>query len=57
MDPQSEAAATLPPPVAALIDGTGLGDRVGQTISILTVVTTGGRLRRPSLLVVTAPAG
>ena len=37
MDRQSEAAATLPPPVAALIDGTGLGAKVGQTISILTV--------------------
>lgn len=37
MDPQSDSAVTLPPPVAALVDGTGLGDKVGQTISILTV--------------------
>jgi hypothetical protein len=36
MDPQSDAAATLPP-VAALVDGTGLGAKVGQTISILAV--------------------
>jgi hypothetical protein len=33
MDPQSDVAVTLPPPVAALIDGTGLGDKVSQTIS------------------------
>jgi hypothetical protein len=37
MDPQPHAVATLPPPVAALVDGAGLGDKVGQTISILTV--------------------
>lgn len=37
MNSQADAAATLPPAVAALVDGTGLGDKVGQTISILTV--------------------
>jgi hypothetical protein len=37
VNPQPDTAATLPPPVATLVDGTGLGDKVGQTISILTV--------------------